>query len=426
MSWKDRLQPNVTLISPEGIVFKPSWVGDPRSFTKNVAIFDPPGVKGVSFQDLEFGLTRTPLTLYFGGDDNDIEAERFFEICKQKGEWTITHPVRGTLVLQLSSVSEGLAPVESGGITVVNTEWYESGVLAAIPLSLPEQASNVIAKGTLTNIASSAQFVSNTVIDKPSLISKFANEVSDIADYVREGVGDLTDKIAEANAFINSVRRGITQTLSADVIGVEALAGQIQTLIQSPSVIPVDLITRLNVYSDMINDSFSEIIFPDVKTGSGIEDKNRASAQELFLVSAMVAECEIAVSETLETREQSLEVAEKLIDDFNTIVNNLDTVQGHFDDNTIDLQYFNQSESYIELMQAVALAVAYVLRASFELAIEKRIILKRPRAPVEIAITEYDGPGIDDANIDLFLFSNNIHGRDILSLKAGTEVVVYV
>ncbi|MCK5219324.1 DNA circularization N-terminal domain-containing protein [bacterium] len=425
MSWKDRLQKNAVLISPEGIVFRPVWIGNPRSFEKKIAIFSPPGVKGASFQDLEFSLTRTPLTLYFGGDDNDREATRFFETCKQKGEWTVIHPVKGTLSLQLSKVSEGIAPVESGGLTVIDTEWFETGVDAATPLSLSEKASIVKAKGIAIDILGIVQFV-KAVIDFFDLVSNFVDDVTDIVDYVQKKVRALTNLVAEANSFINSIVRGITQTLSATVISIEALAGQIQTLIQFPATIERDIIARLNVYSDMINDSFDEIIFPNNKTGSEQNDKNRALAQELFLVSAMTAECEIAVSGTLETREESIEVAQKLIDDFNLIVDNLDILQGHFDDKTIDLQYFNQSDSYESLMEMVSLAVSYVLSKSFELAIEKRFIIKRPRAPIEIAIIEYNGPGIEDSNLDLFLRSNNLHGKDIISLKAGTEVVVYV
>jgi hypothetical protein len=426
MSWKDRLQKDIVLISPTGITFTPNWVGDPRGFSKNVAVFDPPNVPGVSFQDLDFGLTTTPLTLYFAGDDNDLEANKFFETCKAKGEWLVGHPVKGLLSMQLISISERIAPIESGNVTMIDTEWYEPGIKAIIPLSLPEKASDVIEKGALTLLESSEQFVSNISIKLNSLSSKFQKEILDISDYVLRHVSLLTNTLASANSAINSVRRGITQTLSESVINVQALAGQIQTLVQSPSTIPEDLITRLNVYSDMINTSFEEIIFPDDKTGAKIEDKNRANSQELFLVSAMAAESEIAVSEILTTRAQSVEVAQTLIDDFNTIVNKLDTIQGHFDSNTMDLQYFNQSQSYQQLMEMIALAVAYVLDVSFELAIEKRFILKRPRTPVEIALTEYNGPGDNDENVDKFIFSNNLSGENILLLNAGTEVVVYV
>jgi prophage DNA circulation protein len=426
MSWKDRLQENVILTSPEGTEFRPQWVGDPRSFNKTVAVFNPPGVKGASFQDLEFGAIATPLTIYFSGDDNDLEASRFFETCKEKGTWLVEHPVIGLIELQLSKVTEGISPVENGGVTRFDTEWLESGALEAIILSLPEKASNVLDKSSLVNDASTEQLEDNVDIDKPSLISKFAQEVADIADYVTGKLSALTDTIAEANSTISSVRRGITQTLSGATIDIEALAGQLQTLVQFPSRVTQDLITRLNTYSDMISTSFEEIIFPDGKTGAKPEDKNRAASQEIFLVSAMAAEAQIAVSEILDTRAQALEVVQVLIDDFNLITNNLDTIQGHFDSETMDLQYFSQSISYKELSETISLAIAYVLDVSFELAIEKRFIIDRPRTPIEIALTEYDGPGVDDENVDLFITSNNLHNEDILLLRAGTEVVVYV
>lgn len=426
MSWKDRLQENIIMTSPEGTEFRPNWIGDPRSFNKDVAIFNPPGVKGANFDDLEFGPTATPLTIYFSGDDHDIDAKIFFETCKEKGKWSIEHPTIGTLNLQLSKVTERIDPIESGNITRFDTEWFESGSEDVLLQSLPEKASDVIEKSNLVNDGSTEQLTDNVVIDKPSLSSKFAQEMADIADYARDKLSKLTDVFADANAAISSVRRGITQTLSADVIDIQALAGQMQTLVQSPSRVSLDLITRLSTYSDMISSSFDEIIFPDGKTGSELEDKNRAASQETFLVSAVAAEATIAVSETLDTRAKSLEVVDVLINDFNLITNNLDTIQGHFDSNTMDDQYFSQSINYKELSETIALAIDYVLDASFELAIEKQFIIDRPRTPVEIALTEYDGPGIDDENVTRFIESNNLHGDDVLLLKAGTEVVVYV
>jgi hypothetical protein len=60
------------------------------------------------------------------------------------------------------------------------------------------------------------------------------------------------------------------------------------------------------------------------------------------------------------------------------------------------------------------------------LAIERRFTLDRPRAPIEIAITEYGGLGANDFNLDLFIYSNDLHGKDIMLLARGREVVVYV
>jgi hypothetical protein len=446
VSWKDRLQKDIILTSPEGTLFRPQWVGDPRSFKKNIAVFDAPGVKGVRFQDLEFGLTITPLTLYFAGEDNDIDAGNFFKACKEKGTWFVTHPVKGFFRLQLSSVSEGIAPVDSGGLTVVNTVWFETGADAVSLLSLAEKASDVNKKGELINESSAEQFQNNVDLSRPSLLAKFRNEVADIADYVRDKVSAITNTLAEANAAIESVRRGITETISQDVIDILSLAGQIQTLVQSPARISGDLITRLNVYSDMINNSFSEIIFIEKKTGSKEEDKNRAAVQELFLASAMSSEAEILVSQPaqaeelpetrasvlqtrsrgIETRAQTIDAINTLIDDFSTITNNLDTIQGFFDDRTMDLQFFSQSISYKELSETVTLAISQALDVSFDLAIEKRFILEKPRAPIEIALKEYNGPGVNDDNLIKFINANNLHGRDMLLLKAGVEVVVYV
>ena len=125
MTWIDRLSPTIDLTSPDGNIFDALWRNGPRSLTKKLGIFEFPGVKGAVVQDLDVGPTRWPLVIFFDGEDNDKEGTRFFKACKERGLWTIIHPVKGSLELQLISATELIDPVESGNITRFETEWIE-------------------------------------------------------------------------------------------------------------------------------------------------------------------------------------------------------------------------------------------------------------------------------------------------------------
>jgi len=96
-----------------------------------------------------------------------------------------------------------------------------------------------------------------------------------------------------------------------------------------------------------------------------------------------------------------------------------------FEDQDIENQHFSQEQSHNETMLLTRQAVDFLLQSSFNLKVERRFKLDRPRAPVEIAIIEYGGPGENDANIDLFIESNKLKGNQILLLPALTEVLVY-
>ena len=107
MTWKDRIQPSVKLTSPSGLEFTASWVGNDRTFQRKLGIFDYPGLNGVYVQDLGTSGVTYPLTLMFTGEDNDIEASRFFAACGNPGLWKIQHPTKGALNLQLVQVRKG-------------------------------------------------------------------------------------------------------------------------------------------------------------------------------------------------------------------------------------------------------------------------------------------------------------------------------
>jgi hypothetical protein len=60
------------------------------------------------------------------------------------------------------------------------------------------------------------------------------------------------------------------------------------------------------------------------------------------------------------------------------------------------------------------------------LAVEKRFTLDEEENPVMIAMREYDGPGENDENINLFYDSNELTGQECYLLPVGKEVVVYL
>ena len=124
-NWRERLAATVELVSPDGDSYSPKWQGDPRSLSKKLGVFEYPKVRGSIVQDLEVSSDTYELTLYFDGENNDLEASRFFTSCRQKGTWQVTHPVHGFVELQLISVKEDNQPTTNGNITEVSTKWIE-------------------------------------------------------------------------------------------------------------------------------------------------------------------------------------------------------------------------------------------------------------------------------------------------------------
>ncbi len=422
MTWQDRLKKSIKLTSPDGNVFEILWTGNPRMLSKKLGIFEYPKIRGTVIQDLDVSGTRYPLTLLFEGPDNDIEADRFFRACSENGMWTVEHPVRGTLILHLSTASEAIQPVTSGNLTVIETEWIEAlESTVRTGRSTLQIASAISDQAEAVHETSFQQF--EQAVKQTSATETLAvkSTVGQVTDGLESNLSILYEDIPELNARMTSTLAGIQNTIDQSTIDVLALAGQMQTLVTLPVMAIRDVRRRLSLYDNLIAD-----IIELNPSGITPEDRNIAAVQELALTACLVAQAEISISGDLDTRNQAIEATETVSDAFMAITDGLDATQEAFISQAIDLQYFSQSASFSDASVIVSLAMTFLLMSAFDLATEKRFILKTSRAPIEIAITEYGTLGLGDMNFDLLIASNNLKDQDILILPAGQEVVVYV
>lgn len=416
MTWRDRLRTEIAFTSPSGQQFAAAWAGNPRTVEKRLGIFDYPKIPGAIVQDLDVGADVYPLSFYFEGDDNDLEAERFFTACKERGTWTVAHPVKGQKVLQLIRVTENIQPVSSGNLTLIESEWIEpsnvttaaSATQLSAAVETQAEALQEVAAGQLANVVE---------LDKPSKITAFKNAVTAAVTRVNTTLAPLRQLSADVQAAALSVHRGITSGLNAAALDVLSLGGQIQTLVTLPGDAVADISTRLEYYSGLISAMVG--IEPDTPSEGGI---NTVAVQELVLTSALVAMATATTGGDLSSREEAVGYLEQTAGAFTDIADTLDASQDLYQDSAIDRQYFSQSQSFNDAALLVGRVTDMLLRRSFDLAAARRFILKRDRAPVEIAAEQYG----DLDHLDFFISSNRLKGSEILLLPAGREVVVYL
>lgn len=412
MSWLDRLRGSVELTSPDGHVFNPSWSGNTRTLEKQLGVFKYPNVDREIVQDLGIAGVRYPLTLSFHGADNDLEADRFFAAFSSKNTWLVAHPTKGLLSLQPIKIRETIEPVESGSITVFETEWMHpaeksiritpaqiAARIASIQRSLDEAALD-----QLNNLASQS---SAAEINALKNSTRSALSIFDTAMGAIEGIADAAE----------AIRRGINDSMNMSPLDLTVLGGQIQSLMMLPAKITGDVLGAIRPIRDFLDKMRA---LPDeVADQTGL---NVMAIRELFMLSGNAAISSLGVNGRYETRAKSVEVAGLGLAEFKKTVDALDVAQANFDDELIGGQYFSQSLTFVLSSEIAALSASHVLSRSFDLSVEKMILLSEARAPIEIAITEYGS--VD--KFDLFVDSNNLKGDDILILPAGREVLVYV
>ena len=419
--WRSRVRDSIELTSPEGETFTAKWQAGPRDMSKKLGIFSYPKVKGNIVQDLDVNSTKYNLKIFFEGDDHDKTANKFFVACGERGTWEVIHPIHGFVELQLISVREVDDPVKSGGVTAIESQWIEP-IDPTTLITAAQLAAAIYEKIKDLNTNSAQQFADN-LNQSAEAFSRAVESATTKATLILEvTTKPLYDSIDALDTAITAIQQSVNDVKTQTTILTDSLAGQLQQLTQLPALGVGDGPTKGQAYSDMIDDMIG--VLPSTIRQPEIA-KNEASVAELNMVSAIGALAKVATVSTLTTRAQALELAELITTAFTNVTTNLDAAQDEFLDEYFVNQYFSQSQTFSDAYDIVALANKYLLTLAPSLQIEKKIILDRPRSPIEITIAEYGDLGAGDVNFDLFIETNKLKGDDILMLNRGTEVVIY-
>jgi len=419
--WKSRLRETIELTSPDGATFTAKWQSGPRDFDKKLGIFAYPKVRGNIVQDLDVDSTKYKLNLFFEGADHDKTAQQFFESCKGRGTWEVIHPVHGFMELQLVSVRESNDPVGSANITPFETQWIEP-IDPTTLITAAELKALIDEKIDDLNTNAAQQFADNLNQDVEAFTRAIESATTKATTILEVTTKPLYDSIDALDNAITAIQQSINDVKTQTTILTDSLAGQLQQLTQLPSLGIGDGQSKGRVYSDLV-DSANQVLPVTVRQPEIA--RNEAAVAELTMVAALGAIAKVATVSELVTRSQALELAQLLGDIFTNVTDYLDASQTDFQSEDLVNQYFSQSQTFLSAADLIATASKYLLTLAPSLQIEKRILLDRPRTPIEITITEYGSLGEDDENFDLFIETNGLKGNDILLLDRGTEVVVY-
>jgi hypothetical protein len=422
MTWRNRIFTEIKLTSPAGTIYSAKWQGGSRDTEKSLGVFKAPGIGGSIVQDLDRAAVTYGLTLFFDGPEHDITADRFFQECgSTRGVWDVIHPVKGRLKLQLVSYSEAIEPVSNSNITTVTTEWIEPR-LPAISISSERARAQTKTSIQAFNEVGGLQFTKELILVTFENISRVITATTRMVDTYNQTLRTLVDQTVGVKNQIDVIQAQIFNTINATVINADVLSGQIVNMIQIPAQVAENVQESTALYYNFINQLLS--INSEFKIDPNVLDEisiNDALINELTVISSLGAISDIIVSGELITRRQTLNIIDESNNNFFGIVNNLDEYQEKFLG-----EYFSQSESYNSSIEMISQTHRYLIISAFDLKIEKRITLDRPKSPVFVTIEQYGDLGENDENLDFFLSSNTLKANDIMLLQSGREVLVYL
>ena len=432
MAWTDRLRKTIKFISPSGLEFTPLWKGNEISAKKRLGRHAYPNLDNEVVQDLGMESRDYPLTVYFDGPDNDKDAWAFGKALCEPETWKVTHPVYGLLFLQLVSFKFKPEPVDSGNVTVFETAWIEPASNEEIkpepdPAAEVEAAVEAVKEGTLKDSAAITQ----------DGISK-ANAA---ANGLKQGLNAVKCTIQSANARINTLQAQINDFATTAYLDIASIAGGVIELLEAPDLMAKSVSSKIALFSNLGKKIMSNMPHADSANTTGHEiapnmpgslsnktgQKNLALAGQLFLNAITVGLAKSVISNLPESRREALATLNEFQRFSREAEEALDKSAALTAEERIEDQFVPRASSGEAIATLNTAVVRYVMRALFDLKIERRMVLDRPRAPLEIAITEYKATGESaDYYFDLFCRTNDLHKLDVLLLPAGREVVIYV
>jgi prophage DNA circulation protein len=416
-SWQDRVREYTKLTSPSGLVFTPGWRGDKETLEKRVGQFSYPMVNGTKTQDMGTEGETYPLTLLFEGDDNDTESHRFVQALKERGPWIVVHPVDGTLTLQpIGTIERTIDPIESGNITTVTTTWI-------VPL---EAEANKSSEDLGSSVESAADDLGDAVSSaaEDATLQDTAGQVAATIAAVKANMATIKSALVDATARIDAIQNTISELITDATVDMAQISGAVIELMQSPSLMSGSIKSQVESLASL-GASFIAAL-PSASTLS-LTDRNSAVVGELFLGATTSAMAIVITRELPDTRAEALAIKATFSEFLDEVTVALDDLSSRTSDANLEDQYFGGKASSQALETLRSLVSRYLLSIICDLKVERRITLKRPRASIEIAITEYNAT-VDtvDYYYKLFCTSNKLHKRELIWLPARREVVVYV
>ena len=414
MAWTDRLRPEIIFNSPSGLAFKPLWKGDDISATKRLGRHAYPNLDKELVQDLGMNSREIPLTVYFDGPDNDKIARSFEAALFEPGPWNVIHPIYGLLQLQLVAYKISLEPVANGNVTVLKTEWIEPATEDDIA-SIPDPAVAVDAAVVAVNAAAIAE--TTTIPQETVSQSKAAG------DAIKQGTAAIIGSTVLQDANIAAIEREIHNLANEPTLDLFAIASRVISLIQTPDRLVGSINAKIAAYANFGR----RIINALPREGTSFSNAITASLiGQLFLNIITAGMGKTITSELMETRREALSALNAYLCFTTETQAALDFAVAATANNRIEQQFVARAHSGEMIATLNAAVVRYLLGAMFDLKIERRITLDRPRSPKEIALTEYRASKENaDYYVDLFCKTNHLHGKDLLLLPASREVVIY-
>lgn len=402
MSFLDRLRP-ARYRSPAGLEFTFEFRQLQRSISKKAAVHELPQQDQADVQDLGQASTRFAIEASFSGRDYDATADAFWKALAEKGPATLLHPRWGDLSVLALTVSQTEQFVEGLARAIFEIEFIRVGEVQ-FPATAAQAESEI---GSALDEAESAALAAFDEDFETADVAALADARADLeggADCLTSKLSVIAAVSAELSEEFDRCRRMFDASI-AD-LGTDPLtvATDFLALARSPSQALTSIPEKLRGYQAVLS------VLNGLASPEGFADSMTRILQFLGILSGAAAS---ALAGDLLSRGQAVEASE--------------LIQAMIADGVAGLEaaevggYVVPEEVLACLRDALARAAALMLRRSFELRTERRMVLDSDRTPLDLCYELYG----EVDSLDDFIEQNALAGDEILLIPRGREVAYY-
>lgn len=412
MAWQDRFLP-ATYISPSGKPFIFQYENLSLTSDKKTTTFIFPEIDGAFIQDLGRAGRRFPLNIFFSGNDYDIIADAFLLAVEEKGIGTLINPLYGVKsVVTTGTISRRDDLLTSANQAAFTVTFSETLTGLTFPASIENITNTIKSNISLFQQASSAKFKADIIVNtaNESISLKQAFETNRFL--VQESFKALVKTSEDLNAAFQTIGNSLKASIPGIVDYPDIVSGQLITYIRTPASSDNEIIKTINTYESLV---FAETRKSFTSALASTEPDNNFQSSTIQAFSCMAAACESTLTADFQTRQNAIDISEKLLNIF-------DDIKIWQDTNITALETIDTGESYDSLLSVIASTTAYLIDISFDLPSEKRLTLGEERNIIELVFELYE----DLEKIDFFIQTNNLTADEIEILPLGKKVVYYV
>lgn len=357
-----------------------------------------------------------PISMYFIGDDSDVQQQDFEKLLREDGYTLITpgilhHPMWGDIDVFPITWELTTELVDGVGVSAITVEFTE-----VFKIEYPDS--------TLNNAdLASSELDDMSLIDSASQMAlSTAKAASNVAGKIQAVVGIISKAVETLEKIEEDViaAQNEISLLIDDVAGnIVSLLFVTQRLMRAPSRFQDNTLNKISTYRTMITDIANAI--KDEAETDIVNLRNNAVLMQSFAGYAVGCLSEASLYTSFFKRVDAISVIDSIgnaLDEFNSFMSDAWT------DGNVSEEYSGDHNFNSFLFDMTLRTREILLNKAFDLKAEKTFILKANSNTIELCYEYYGDVQTD--TVQFFIETNDIINDEFTELPAGRSVTVYV